>query len=191
MSRGQGARRGPQGDELDSGLGLDTLGLRAVLGRFATGVAIITATTADQRPVGITVNSFTSVSLTPPLIMWCVARSAQSGAAFQNEAPFVVNVLNAGQADLARRFAGGGEDKFEGLGYGHNEEGVAVLHGCGARVDCVVDGRYPGGDHEIIVGRVLRYQQAAADPLIFYAGKFRTLRGMSFGEASDMLLGFQ
>ena len=191
MSPDQNAHRGAGQADEPAGKALDPVGLRAVLGRFATGVAVMTGRDAGDLPVGITVNSFTSLSLDPPFILWCVAVGTHSGERFQPAEPFVVNILNSGQTDVAKRFADAGNDKFAGLSFSLNEERVPVLHDCGARLECVVEARYPGGDHAIIVGRVLRYQQAAADPLVFYGGKFRSLRGISMGEAPDMLLGFQ
>jgi len=146
---------------------------RSMLGQFATGVAIITTVDDSGAQLGVTCNSFTSVSLDPPLILWSIAKSSLSGPAFTNGKAFAVNVLEASQEDLAMRFAKTGADKFAGIPWHEGLEGVPLLEGCVAYMECRVDARYPGGDHEIILGAVERYVNLALDPLLFHSGEFR------------------
>jgi flavin reductase (DIM6/NTAB) family NADH-FMN oxidoreductase RutF len=146
---------------------------RNMLGQFATGVAVITTLDEGGAQLGVTCNSFTSVSLDPPLILWSIAKSSLSGPAFTNGKAFAVNVLEASQEDLAMRFAKTGADKFAGVPWHKGLEGVPLLEGCVAYMECRVDARYPGGDHEIILGAVERYVNLALDPLLFHSGEFR------------------
>jgi 3-hydroxy-9,10-secoandrosta-1,3,5(10)-triene-9,17-dione monooxygenase reductase component len=113
------------------------------------------------------------LSLDPPLILWSIANSSLSGPAFTNGKAFAVNVLEASQEDLAMRFAKTGADKFAGVPWHKGLEGVPLLEGCVAYMECRVDARYPGGDHEIILGAVERYVNLALDPLLFHSGEFR------------------
>lgn len=147
--------------------------LRDMLGQFATGVAIVTTVDGNGGLLGVTCNSFTSVSLDPPLILWSIAKSSLSGPAFTDGKPFAVNVLEASQEDLALRFAKSGADKFAGVAWHEGFEGVPLIEGCAAYIECRVDARYPGGDHEIILGAVERYVNQALDPLLFHSGEFR------------------
>lgn len=147
--------------------------LRDMLGQFATGVAIITTVDDGGALLGVTCNSFTSVSLDPPLILWSIAKTSLSGPAFTEGKAFAVNVLEANQEDLALRFAKTGADKFSGVAWHGGLEGVPLLEGCVAYMECRVDARYPGGDHEIILGAVERYVNQALDPLLFHSGEFR------------------
>lgn len=160
--------REPPGDDAPS-----RRRFRSMLGQFATGVAIITTVDDGGAQLGVTCNSFTSVSLDPPLILWSIAKSSLSGPAFTDGKAFAVNVLEASQEDLAMRFAKTGADKFAGVSWHEGLEGVPLLGGCVAYMECRVDARYPGGDHEIIVGAVERYVNLALDPLLFHSGEFR------------------
>lgn len=153
-----------------------TRALRTGLGAFATGVTIVTAFDADQ-PVGITVNSFASVSLDPPMILWSVAREANCAAAFAPGRRFCVHVLAAGQEALARRFARTGGDKFADLEWTPSSHGTPLLPGCIAEFHCSVDACHAGGDHTIIVGRVEAWLTREGKALLFHQGQFRTLPG--------------
>jgi 3-hydroxy-9,10-secoandrosta-1,3,5(10)-triene-9,17-dione monooxygenase reductase component len=144
-----------------------------MLGQFATGVAIITTVDDAGGLVGVTCNSFTSVSLEPPLILWSIAKSSLSGPSFSEGKAFAVNVLEASQEVLAMRFAKTGTYKFADVAWHEGLEGVPLLEGCVAYMECRVDARYPGGDHEIILGAVERYVNMALDPLLFHSGEFR------------------
>lgn len=146
---------------------------RNTLGQFATGVAVITALNGDGQPVGVTCNSFTSVSLDPPLILWSVATSSGSADAFREGNAFAVNILAANQEELAMRFARSGDAKFQGIAWHDGLEGAPLLEECVAYMECRVDTRYPGGDHVIILGAVEHYVNMERDPLLFHSGEFR------------------
>lgn len=147
------------------------------LGRFATGVTVVTTMTADG-PLGITANSFASVSLDPPLILWSPARKSRRFPAFEAASHFAVHVLGSGQRDLAERFAGSGGG-FDGLAYAIGLGESPLLEGCAARFECRHEARYDGGDHLIVVGEVLRLVQADLPPLVFHRGGYHGLTGTS------------
>lgn len=146
---------------------------RDTLGQFATGVAVITALDSAKHPVGVTCNSFTSVSLDPPLILWSVAESSASAPAFTEGKAFGVNILAANQQEIALRFARSGEAKFAGLSWHEGLDGAPLLEDCVAYMECRVEARYPGGDHVIILGAVEHYVNMERDPLLFHSGEFR------------------
>lgn len=148
---------------------------RNMLGQFATGVAVITTCAEDGTLVGVTCNSYTSVSLEPPLILWSIANASASGPAFTKGRAFAVNILAAAQEDLALRFAKSGEEKFVGTTWEPGLDGAPLLEGCVAYIECRVEERYPGGDHAIILGAVERYVNLEREPLLFHSGEFRRL----------------
>jgi len=148
---------------------------RNTLGHFATGVTCMTTVSVNGEPVGITVSSFNSLSLDPPLILWSIAHNSASFAFFQVGDPFAVNVLSAEQEALATKFALAGGDKFGGVHVHKGLGGVPLLEGCVVYFECTVDARYPGGDHDIIVGRVRRIFNIGKTPLLFHIGALRTL----------------
>jgi 3-hydroxy-9,10-secoandrosta-1,3,5(10)-triene-9,17-dione monooxygenase reductase component len=153
----------------------DPAALRAVLGRFATGVAVVTAMTADG-PVGMTVNSFSSVSLDPPLVLFCVRRESVLRAAFVSAPGFAVNVLRADQQGLSRRFAAPGTERFAALPSTPAGSRPPVLEGALAVIECLTRLLVPAGDHEIVIGQVTRAAAGTgAEPLVFYRGTYRTL----------------
>lgn len=146
--------------------------LRRVAGRFPTGVAIVT-TTHDGRPCGLTVNSFASVSLDPPLVLVCVSREARAFKCIDAEGRFAVNVLAEGQEALARLFASATVDKFVDLGYRPSAQGDPVLDGVHAWLDCEVVARHAGGrTHTIYVARVTALAEGTGRPLIFHGGSY-------------------
>jgi flavin reductase (DIM6/NTAB) family NADH-FMN oxidoreductase RutF len=149
---------------------------RSALGAFATGVTIVSARGSGGRPVGVTANSFTSVSLNPPLVLWSLSKRAHSLPAFEQAEHFVVHVLGADQSDLASRFAlRGAGDKFADTEWYPGAGGAPVLTGVAAHFECTRHAAHDGGDHRIYVGRVLGYRAApAAHPLAFHAGRFAT-----------------
>ncbi|OCX65416.1 flavin oxidoreductase [Thioclava sp. SK-1] len=149
----------------------DPKALRSALGRFATGVTVVTATQADGTPVGITANSFASVSLDPPLVLWSAARSSMRHAHFTAAPAFSVHILGADQTDLAMHFTKNGS-RFDGLDYQLNAEGVPILAGAIARFECATDVMHEGGDHTIIIGRVLRFTATTGAPMLFCDGAF-------------------
>lgn len=149
---------------------------RAVLGRFATGVTVVTTRTAAGEPAGLTVNSFTSVSLDPPLILFCLDRAAGSFPAFESGEGFAVNILGAGQEQTSNRFADPQADRFVVDPTEVWESGAPILRDALAALDCAVHARHDGGDHMILVGRVLRLQVLAeGEPLLYWRGSYRQL----------------
>ena len=148
---------------------------RDALGMFATGVTIVTARNAEGVFIGLTANSFNSVSLTPPLVLWSLARSAGSMAAFSAGSHYAINILSADQQDLARQFAARGNDRFSGVQFVEGSGGAPLLQGAAATFECFNRSRYEEGDHVIFVGEVERCaHRAGASPLLFHGGKFYT-----------------
>ncbi len=148
---------------------------RDALGQFCTGVTTMTGVSADGEPIGMTVNSFSSLSLDPPLILWSIADTTPSFKCFMPGDPFAVNVLASDQQDLAMQFAKSGADKFDGVTALDGRRGVPLLIGCVAYLECDVEARHPGGDHDIIVGRVCRVYNVGKEPLLFHGGAFQSL----------------
>ncbi len=151
---------------------IDLTQFRRALGCFATGVAVVTAVDSAGTAVGITVNSFNSVSLDPPLVLWSVAESSHNYDVFSRAEFFAVNILSQDQEELADRFAQRSEDKFDGLACREGLNGVPLLPKFAALFECRTEHVYAGGDHKIIVGRVLRVEDYETDPLIFYRGDY-------------------
>jgi len=147
--------------------------LRDALGRFATGVTVVTTMT-PRGPLGITANSFASVSLEPPLILWSPARKSRRFPAFEAASHFAVHVLSAGQRELAEGFAGPG-DGFGAVRFTPGLGDAPLFEGCTARFECRHEAGYDGGDHLIVVGEVLRLTQADLAPLIYHRGDYRVL----------------
>ena len=149
---------------------------RAALGQFATGVTIVTARAADGRLLGLTANSFNSVSLSPPLVLWSLGLHAGSLPLFHAGTHYVINVLAADQLELCQRFAYGKGDRFAGVDYTLGQSGLPILGGALAWFECHNRSRYEEGDHVIFVGEVERCGFADGDPLVFQAGQFGTTR---------------
>ena len=150
----------------------DALEFRRALGSFATGVTIITTRTADGTAVGLTANSFNSVSLDPPLVLWSLANTSGNLEAFKAAAHWTVHVLGADQEDLSGRFAKRGIDKFAGLEVEDGAGGVPMLRGCMARFQCRTAFQYEGGDHQIFIGEVIEFDRSEAAPLVFHSGRY-------------------
>ncbi|AJP72536.1 flavin reductase family protein [Sphingomonas hengshuiensis] len=146
--------------------------LRKALGRFATGVTVITTVDAEGRKYGVTANSYNSVSLDPPLILWSLARTAGSMRAFAACETFAVHILGAHQEDLAKRFAVRGDDKFAGIVTREGLGGAPLFDDCLAHLECRVENRFEGGDHVIFLGRVISFEACDHDPLLFHLGRF-------------------
>ena len=145
---------------------------RGALGAFPTGVTVITTRDGDGARIGITANSFNSVSLDPPMVLFSLAKSARSLPAFNQAEHWAVHILSAGQEALSNRFAKSGEDKFAGVEIEAGIAGLPLLAGCAARMQCRTAFRYEGGDHLIFVGEVLALDRSEAAPLVFHAGKY-------------------
>ena len=142
------------------------------MGCFATGVAVVTAVDKNGEKVGMTINSFNSVSLEPPLVLWSIANDSQSFETFVEAEHFAVNVLAVHQQNVCEQFAARGADKFNGLECSEGITGAPILPIYSAVFECRAEYRYDGGDHAILVGRVLRFEDRKTDPLIFYRGHY-------------------
>ncbi len=145
---------------------------RAALGCFATGVTVITTRAPDGTPIGLTANSFNSVSLDPPMVLWSLARSAWSLPVFLNAQHWAVHVLAVDQEALSNRFARAGEDKFAGLDVRNSRRGVPLLADCAARFECRTALRQEGGDHIIFLGEVEAFERADRAPLVYLSGRY-------------------
>lgn len=154
---------------------LDPADFRRLLGRFATGVSIITLTLPDGRPAGMTANTLTSVSLDPPLALVCIDHAAELYDALLAAPGFVLNILEASQEALSRRFAAKHLDRFDGIGYHTSPEGQPILDGVLASIECAPHATFPGGDHTIVVGRVLRGTTTDGAPLVYFRGGYTGL----------------
>ena len=146
---------------------------RRALGQFATGVTVVTARASDGRKLGVTVNSFSSVSLDPPLILWSLSRQAVSFSDFINTTHFAVNVLESRQHHLSRQFSTPVPDKFAGVEYDEGKGGLPLLRGVIAQFVCRKVRQYDGGDHVILIGEVEKYNYNAGQPLVFHSGHYR------------------
>jgi 3-hydroxy-9,10-secoandrosta-1,3,5(10)-triene-9,17-dione monooxygenase reductase component len=153
---------------------LDDAEFRQVMGRFATGVAVVTAND-EGEPVGLTIQSFTSLSLAPPLVCFAPGKSSSTWSRIRNAGAFCVNILGDDQEALCRAFAASGADKFAGVGFESSpSSGSPILHGALAWVDCVVDAIHDAGDHDLCIGRVsaLGVTESTAGPLLYYRSGF-------------------
>ncbi|MFC6672759.1 flavin reductase family protein [Marinobacterium aestuariivivens] len=154
----------------------DSRELRNTLGLYATGVTVVTTTGAEAgEPIGITANSFSSLSLDPPLILWSLALKSPSLLAFAEGRDFAVNILEHRQDALAMQFARPSDDKFAGVSHRRNDAGVPLLDDALAQLECRVEFTRVAGDHLLIVGRVLAFSKADGEPLLFYKGGFQQL----------------
>lgn len=156
--------------------GLDPLSFRKALGQFPTGVTIVTAQSGDRR-LGMTANSFASVSLDPPLVLWCPAKAAPSHDAFVAAEGFAIHFLGADHQDLALRFAGRTAEKFADIPHETGISGAPLLTELAPIFECRTWARYDGGDHTILVGEVIRLVERVHDPLLFHSGVMRRIEG--------------
>jgi flavin reductase (DIM6/NTAB) family NADH-FMN oxidoreductase RutF len=150
---------------------------RDALGRFATGITVVTTMT-EHGPQAITANSFASVSLDPPIVLWSIGRKSKRFAAFAECSHFAIHVLGAGQRDLSQRFARSGQG-FDGLAYELGEGGVPLLEGCLSRFECRRLSGHEGGDHLIMLGAVTAASIGDGDPLLFFGGGYGRLADAS------------
>ena len=153
----------------------DPIDFRRCLGRFATGVTVITCIDGAGERCGITVNSFSSVSLEPPLILWNIAKVSRSLDAWLNAGHFGVNVLAADQQPLSAHFARSDIELFRDLDHDTSVRGVPRLRDCLAWLECRTHEVHDCGDHHIIVGEVLEFEPGDGDPLLFYRGEYHSL----------------
>ena len=161
--------------------------LRNVLGTFTTGVTIVTTRTADGKAHGVTANSFSSVSLDPPLVLWSQALTSKSHSAFMDGEHFVVNILADDQVEVSNHFAKSQEDKFAGIPHEDGLGGAPVIGGSAAHLECVKVATYPGGDHVVYIGRVERVGQSHRRPLAFSAGRYAVPYAHELGPTSIRL----
>lgn len=152
--------------------------LRLALGRFATGVTIVTCRDGAGAPVGLTANSFNALSLTPPLVLWSLRRVSPSIEAFTTASHFVVNVLAEEQIELSRRFARPSLVKFDEGCWSDGPGGAPMLAGCVAVFECLRQSHQVAGDHVLFIGQVQRIAATAEAPLVYHAGHYRTLGDM-------------
>ena len=150
--------------------------LRSTLGSFATGITIVTARTPAGEPIGMTISSFNSVSLEPPLILWSLSNHSPNLDAFRQASHYAVNVLSSAQRELSDRFASRNGERFAGLSLRPGLGGAPLIADCCAWFECANEIQYPGGDHLIFVGRVERCALGESEsPLVFHNGRYRQL----------------
>jgi flavin reductase (DIM6/NTAB) family NADH-FMN oxidoreductase RutF len=161
------------------GIGVDAGRLRRTIGHFATGVAVVTSLDAAGRPVGTTANAISSLSLEPPLVLACLARTSNTLHAIRAHGAFAINILAAGHSEVSNGFArpGVAAAACELLGRRHGSTGSPRLPSALAWLDCALERLLPGGDHEIAIGRVLELESGQHDepPLLFYKGEYASL----------------
>ena len=173
---------------MDKTISEPTRALRQAFGAFATGVTVITALRADSSPAGITVNSFSSLSLDPPMVLWSLMASSPNRPVFELASHFAVSILAHDQEHISKRFAGNGgapqaaqaaltrqQNKFDGIALDKHVSGIPLIHGAAAQFVCKRHAQYPGGDHLIFVGEVEWHHRSHAVPLLFHAGHYKKL----------------
>lgn len=151
---------------------IDPRDLRRALAGFPTGVTVVTACGAGGQRAGVTVNSFCSVSLAPPLLLWCLSKNAPSRSVFTHASHFVIHVLAADQMHLSKRFSSPSTDKFAGLDFDEGLGGAPIIGGAVATFECRLAQQHDGGDHLILVGEVERYCYSDLHPLLFHGGDY-------------------
>jgi flavin reductase (DIM6/NTAB) family NADH-FMN oxidoreductase RutF len=161
--------------EADDGQMIDPALFRSVLGRFASGVSVVTARDRERTDHGMTVSAFCSLSLDPLLVLICVEHNTVLHGVIADATQFTVNILAAGQESISRRFSEQIDDRFEGIGYTRGVTGCAILGGVLGYLECDIDARYPGGDHTIIVGKVIAAAANKGSPLLYYRGGYAQL----------------
>lgn len=165
--------------------GFDKRSLRDAFGSFATGVTIVTTAGPNGSDIGLTANSFSSVSLDPPMVLWSLARTSANIDAFRNSGHFAVHILSADQETLSARFASKVADRFEGLALDRGPDGIPMLPDCMARFACKLAYQYEGGDHVIFVGEIVDFGHSARKPLVFHGGRYGMLLPKQAAAAAD------
>ena len=148
---------------------------RAALSRFPSGVTVVTTHDTEGRFHGITVSAFSSLSLEPPRVLICVEKTTGSHAALQTSRAFVVNILSDGQRELSERFASQVENKFESVEFSDGIDGIPVLSGCIATLECRLTAVHDGGDHSIFIGEVEKAVVNDGDPILYFRGDYRSI----------------
>ena len=156
---------------------IDQREFRNTVGCFATGITVITTLDEDGYPVGLTANSFTSLSLDPPMVLFCIDRNVTSFDAFHTNRHFAVNILSAEQQEVSQRFARSGPEKWSGVEFETWCSGCPILADCIANLECEIDSVYEGGDHVILVGLVTRMaaRDGNPEPLLYFRGRYASL----------------
>ncbi len=152
--------------------------LRHAFGRFATGIAVITTLDEQGAPYGLTVNSFTSVSMAPPMISWNVIRGSRAHAVIRHAGRFVVNILARDQLDVARRMTGPNETRFHQVGHRLSRHGLPILDGTLATFECTVHSLVTAGDHDIVLGGIDDFAHRDGPPLVYWRGAYTTAQPM-------------
>ncbi|MES0100512.1 flavin reductase family protein [Mesorhizobium sp. M0019] len=172
---------------------IDPIALRRAFGTFVTGVTVITTRDSDGNPRGMTANSFTSVSLDPPLLLVCVGKAAASFPAFNETRSFAVNFLHEGQVDVSSMFASKAADKFQAVNYDRAHTGAPVLTDSLTWFDCTVHNRIEAGDHIILIGRVQAFGTSPSAPLGFCRGRYASVKDplpAGWLASQDMIIGY-
>lgn len=158
-------------------MSIDPREFRNTLGCFATGITVITTVDREGAPVGFTANSFTALSLDPPLILFCLDRNATCFEAFHRNRHFAINILSVEQQEISNRFAKTGADKWSGVEFANGESGSPILAGCLGNLECEVDEVFEGGDHVIFIGKVTALWRSEGDtqPLLYFRGRYAGL----------------
>jgi 3-hydroxy-9,10-secoandrosta-1,3,5(10)-triene-9,17-dione monooxygenase reductase component len=165
---------------------LDPVRFRRVLSHFCSGVVVVTAI-SKGRPVGLTCQSFSSLSLDPPLVMFGAALASRTWPEVRSAGRFAVNILGADQIEISRIFARSGTDKFADLGWRPGATGAPMLDGALAHIECELVATHPGGDHEIAVGQVVALDEGdGTHPLLFFRSEYRSLRPGSTASTVDI-----
>lgn len=154
---------------------IDGKEFRKALGAFATGVTVVTCRGSDGNDVGLTANSFNSVSMNPPMVLWSLGKNSSSLSAFMHSDNFAVHILSSNQEKISNQFAKSAIDRFAGVEVERGVENVPLLGGCSARFECQTSYRYEGGDHVIFVGEVVSFQSFDLAPLVFHSGTYGLL----------------
>jgi len=155
-------------------MSLNVKKFREALSAFATGVTVVTTKNSEGESVGMTASSFNSVSMSPPLILWSVSKNAKSAHAFKDAPYFSVNVLSSSQIEISNRFATSGANKFENTPHIINENNVPLISDCTSRFDCKKYAVHDGGDHWIVLGEVLTFEDSKREGLVFSSGSYAT-----------------
>jgi flavin reductase (DIM6/NTAB) family NADH-FMN oxidoreductase RutF len=155
--------------------GIEPVSFKRAMAQFATGITVVTTRTAAGRPLGLTVNSFCSVSLEPALVLVCIEHRSEAHAGFRESRVFAVSVLNEEQESWSRRFAQGGPSKFDGVAFATGREGLLLVPDALAHLECRVVAAPEGGDHTVYVGEVLALDVRPGRPLLYHGSRYRRM----------------
>ncbi len=154
---------------------INSIELRNALGQFATGITVVTTLTDSKEPVGMTANSFNSVSLNPPLVLWSIGKKSANYKEFVEAGYFAIHILAASQHAISNQFAQKDSDRFINLKCSSGINDIPILPDFAACFQCSIEHHYEGGDHTILVGRIIDFENRGQDPLLFHRGKYAKL----------------